>query len=85
MYAFACVKDEDDQDSEDGEEGEAADCAACDGTRWGVGGGFSLRREIVEERDAVDGGSNLVQPGSSRGICSAYAALTPAKLAENIR
>jgi len=35
-------------------------------------------------RDAVDGGSKKVQPGSSRSICLAYAALTPAELAEYI-
>jgi len=36
-------------------------------------------------RDAVDLGSNLVQPGSSRGIYSAYAALTRAWQAAYIR
>jgi len=41
--------------------------------------------EVEIWRDAVDGGSKKVQPGSSRSICSAYAALTPAELAENIR
>jgi len=34
--------------------------------------------------DAVDPGSNLVQPGLYRRICSAYTALTSAGLTENI-
>jgi len=41
--------------------------------------------EVRHSRDVVDGGSKKVQPGSSRSIYSAYAALTPAELAENIR
>jgi len=35
-------------------------------------------------RDIVDGGSKKVQPRLSRGIYSAYTALTSAKLTENI-
>jgi len=51
----------------------------------GGGGGRRLVSWLVYTRDAVDGGSKKVQPGSSRSICLAYAALTPAELAENIR
>jgi len=35
----------------------------------------------LNKRDVVDLGSNLVQPRSSRGIYSAYVALTSAELA----
>jgi len=37
-----------------------------------------------KDRDAVDGGSNLVQRGLSDRICSAYVALTPDEIAEKI-
>jgi len=39
------------------------------------------QRRPTEGGVAVDLGSNLVQPGSDRRICWAYAALTPTELA----